>query len=310
MNISYSGRPKSELPSLDALDRRLNAFRPDLADLRLRNKISAEKFVAAKAARIVLPVVDLKGSPDPNANTAHQLLLGEDVLVFEDRGEMIWVQSMADGYVGYVASASVVNLPASNDQAPPTHVVNVPLTFCYPEPELRSPPLSSLSIASRVNVVGQEMVRGTQYHLLESGGAIIAKHLRPVEEHDSDYVKICELLLHTPYLWGGSSGFGIDCSSFIQLSMRMCGRRELRDSDMQAATLGTPIDPGENLEKLQRGDLIFWHGHVAVHKGTVHGVPHIIHSSGHTMTVAAEPLRGAIERIAYLYENPIGYRRP
>ena len=108
----------------------------------------------------------------------------------------------------------------------------------------------------------------------------------------------------------GHQGWALIVSGLVQLSMRQCGREILRDSDMQAATLGEEIEPGENYSNLQRGDLIFWRGHVAIHKGTGPPCAHIIHASGHTMSVAAEPLAPALERIEYLYEKPIGFRRP
>ena len=121
-----------------------------------------------------------------------------------------------------------------------------------------------------------------------------------------DYVGVAEQLLSTPYLWGGASAFGIDCSGFVQLSMRMTGRSAPRDSDMQAAHLGEPLDPGKDFAGLRRGDLVFWKGHIAI---MLDG-RNIIHANGHTMMVSREPLAEAVERIAYLYGGPTGFRRP
>ncbi len=296
---------KSNLPKLASLDKRLNAFRSDLASIKLKGKVEASKFVDGKPGAICAPVANLKGSPDLTSNTDHQLLLGEEVHIFEQANGSAWVQSKRDGYTGYIDVSAI-----ATDVPTPNHTVCVPFTFHYPQAELRQPPLATLSMGSRVIVCGEESVRGTKYLLLEDGGAIIEKHLRAVGEFDDDFILVCEQLLNTPYLWGGSSGLGIDCSGLVQLSMRQCVREILRDSDMQASTLGEEIEPGENYSNLQRGDLIFWRGHVAIHKGSVHRVPHIIHASGHTMSVAAEPLVPALERIEYLYEKPIGFRRP
>ncbi len=307
----------SQLPEIDPFDPRLNVIRPDLADARLQNKVEAETYVTGEPATVITPVVDIKGSTDPDSNTTHQLLLGEKVMVYEEAKEKKWIQSTSDSYVGYVSSDTIkaaegISLSSSQSSAPDavSHIVCVPVTFCYPNAELRNPPICSLSIGSRVTVSTYESVRGIKYALLEEGGAIIDKHLREIEDYPSDFVKVCELLINVPYLWGGASGFGIDCSSLVQLSMRMCGRQVLRDSDMQAATIGMEIDAGNNYQELLRGDLIFWRGHVAVHQGDIEGVAHIIHASGHTMNVASEPLHQAIERIDYLYEKPIGFRRP
>jgi len=299
-----SGQPNS-LPALDSLDNRLNAYRPDLADKRLREKIKADNYVSGKVARVSVPVADLKGSPATKANTEHQLLLGEEVLVFETTNGWAWIQAIRDGYVGYLETSDIEDFKEAA-----THIVKAPSTFIYPKAELRSPVTAHLSMGSSLTIVGTQTVRGTDYSILSDGTAVIAKHLRKIGNHDQDFVSICEQFAHTPYLWGGSSGFGFDCSGLVQLAMRMCGREVLRDSDMQAATLGEVIEPGKNLENLQRGDLIFWRGHIAIYKGTMHNIPHIIHASGHTMSVDIEPLHEAIERIAYLYEKPIGFRRP
>lgn len=317
MSEKNTGKTPSRLPVLDPLDVRLNAIRPDLADIRLQSKYEAKQYVSGKPGIVLEPVVDLKGNPDPNSDNIHQLLMGEPVWIFEDCNRQKWVQSRIDGYVGYAASPSISHEPepgktteATANVAGATHIVSAPTTFCYPKAELRNPPLYALSIGSRVAIKSYQEVRGTKYAMLAGGGALIDKHLTEVQSVQSDYVQVCELLSNTPYLWGGSSAFGIDCSSFVQLSMRMCGKQVLRDSDMQAATIGKELEPGENYQNLQRGDLVFWRGHVAVHQGTIDGIPFIIHASGHTMNVASEPLHQAIERIAYLYEDPTGFRRP
>jgi cell wall-associated NlpC family hydrolase len=310
MNMLDSARHSSQLPSLDPLDPRLNAIRADLADMRLYGKLDTRKFVEGAEGLVCQPVADLKETADKNSTTQHQLLMGEEVLIFETSQEFCWVQSKRDGYMGYANAHTIERPGAGPAPASATHIVSAPVTFCYPYAELRSPPDWSLSMGSRVTINAYETLRGTRYGMLAGGGAIIEKHLRECDDHDNDFVKICELMLHTPYLWGGSSGFGIDCSALVQLSMRMCGREILRDTDMQAATLGEEIDPGKELQGLRRGDLIFWRGHVAICWGDIHKIPHIIHASGHTMDVAIEPMQDAIDRISYLYEQPIGFRRP
>ena len=148
--------------------------------------------------------------------------------------------------------------------------------------------------------------RGTGYAVLASGEALIAAHLLPEAEIKDEYVDVAEALLSTPYLWGGTSAFGIDCSGLVQLSMRMTGRSVPRDTDMQASGLGEPIDPGADMAGLRRGDLVFWKGHVAI----MLDEKNIIHANGHTMTVSHEELRSAVDRIAYLYGGPTGFRRP
>jgi len=286
---------------LTARDARLHAFRSDLADARLKGEVAAERFVTGRPARITASVADLRKAPRPDAGVNTQALFGDDVLVFENAEGWAWVQTERDGYVGYVAD----NLLGQREHAP-THIVSVQRTFLYPGPDLRFPINGQLSMGSTVTAAGSAETRGTHYALLPSGQAIIASHLRPIGELAEDYVTVAESFLGTPYLWGGASGFGIDCSGLVQLSMRMAGRQVLRDSDMQAASIGTPIEPGPDYSGLQRGDLVFWKGHVAI----MTDAKDMIHANGHTMLVSREGLKEAVERIGYLYGGPTGFRRP
>jgi cell wall-associated NlpC family hydrolase len=288
------------VPILTARDARLHAFRSDLADARLKGEVSADRFVAGQPARISVPVADLRKAPRWDAGVNTQALFGDDILVFEDKDGWAWIQVERDGYVGYVADTVL----GARDHAP-THVVSVPRTFLYPGPDLRFPAGGQLSMGSAVTVTGAAETRGTHYALVPSGQAIIAGHLRPIAEAATDYVAVAESFLCTPYLWGGVSGFGIDCSGLVQLSMRMAGKDVLRDSDMQAASIGEPLDPGPNFTGLRRGDLVFWKGHVAV----MTDAETMIHANGHTMLVSREGLKDAVARIGYLYGGPTGFRR-
>ncbi|MET3660601.1 C40 family peptidase [Aquamicrobium ahrensii] len=282
-------------------DRRLHAFRTDLADRRLEGEVEAQRFVAGNPARISAPVADVLTAPRADAGVNTQFLFGDDVLIYETGDGWAWVQAERDGYVGYVREAEI-----GERGGEPTHLVSVSRTFVYPGPDLRFPRAGALSLGSAVTAVGVAETRGTNYALLADGKAVIARHLAPAGEFAPDYVAVAETLLGTPYLWGGASGFGIDCSGLVQLAMRMSGRDVLRDSDMQAAGLGEPLEPGADYAGLKRGDLVFWKGHVAI----MTDQKNMIHANGHTMTVAREGLREAIDRIGYLYGTPTGFRRP
>lgn len=286
---------------MTARDPRLHAYRSDLADARLRGEVDAPRFVEGRPARIGVPVADIRKAPRPDGGLNTQALYGDDIRVFDMAEGWAWVQSERDGYVGYVADTVL-----AEGAAEPTHVVAAPRTFLYPGPDLKLPITGALSLGSRVTITGNAETRGTRYALLPTGEAVIDGHLQPVDRSVDDYVAVAETLVHTPYLWGGASGFGIDCSGLVQLSMLMAGRKVLRDSDMQATTIGQPVEPGEGFSGLQRGDLVFWKGHVAI----MTDAQSIIHANGRTMSVAYEPLKAAVERIAYLYGVPTGFRRP
>jgi cell wall-associated NlpC family hydrolase len=286
---------------MTALDRRLHAFRPDLADARLEGQVEARRYVAGRLASVAAYVADMRRQPRPDAGLDTQLLFGDEVEIFDEAEGWTWVQSRRDGYVGYVADTAI-GAPAGL----PTHVVAVPRTFLYPGPDMKLPRVGALSLGSSMTVTGQAETRGTLYALLASGEAVIAAHLIPANQYAADYVAVAETLENAPYLWGGATGFGLDCSGLVQLSMRLAGKPAPRDSDMQAAGLGSVIDPGPSFADVQRGDFVFWKGHVAI----VTDPETILHANGHTMLVSREKLADAIARIGYLYGQPTLVRRP
>lgn len=283
------------------LDHRLNAYRADLADARLKGRVEAEAFAAGTDERIVVPVADLKSIPDRAAETQTQLLMGEAVTVFDRSGGWCWVQAKTDAYVGYVDEAAC---RAANTG--PTHRVVVPRTFLYPGVDLRFPPVAALSAGSLIEVAGQAETRGVLYDVLADGTAIIARHCLAIGEVSStDYVSVAESFLETPYLWGGRSGFGVDCSGLVQLALQLADCFAPRDSDMQAAGLGQALEPGADLSGLRRGDFVFWQGHV----GILQDPATLLHASGHAMAVTSEALDEAVGRIAAQHGMPTGYRR-
>lgn len=283
---------------LDLPDRRLNAYRTDLAEERLRGVVEAASYVSGSPGLICVPVVQMRARPELECGTDTELLLGETVRVLDTDAGWAWVKSDFDGYVGYIPDYAVSPVVRSL-----THIITAPRTFIYSGPDLKFPTVQALSMGNRIAVIDERETRGTRYFLLEGGQAVIANHCAEAGQPLSgDYVAVAGRFLETPYLWGGRSGFGIDCSGLVQLAMMMTGRAVPRDTDMQANGLGTPIDRSE----LSRGDLVFWKGHVAI----MEDEKTLLHSNGHTMSVSHEGLNDAIARIGWLYDQPTGFRRP
>ena len=284
------------LPKLDPLDRRLNF-------LDASGSIVAER---GSIASIKVAFTELRKDPEMACAIDTQLMFGQRVIVQEIAGEWAWVQAERDGYVGWIEEKTLNYSPVET-----THVVSAPRTFFYPGPDLKLPHKGMRSMGSELCVVDEAETRGTRYAILAGGEAVIHHHISPKNEYAADYVAVAEMLMLTPYLWAGTTAFGIDCSGLVQLAMFMAGDNVLRDSDMQAATIGAEIDPGSKYQDLQRGDVVFWRGHVGIcHGSDANGTLMLLHANGHSMNVTSEPLVPAIERIAYLYEKPTGVRRP
>jgi len=280
-------------------DRRLNAYRDDLADQKLASIVSVPAYAEGKSACISAHFADILAEPASGSGLQTQVLYGHEVSVFEERDGWSWIQRKHDGYVGYMRSDLL-----NEGKVAATHMVLAPRTFLYPGPDLKFPRCGYRSMGSRLNVVGKTETRGTRYAILNDDSHVIDRHLIEIGDWQSDPVSVAETLLHTPYLWGGDTGFGLDCSGLIFLSNMLCGKNVLRDSDMLAASIGEEIEP--DFSALKRGDIVFWKGHC----GMMSDHKTLLHANGNTMDVALEPLAEAIERIGYLYGQPTIVRRP
>jgi cell wall-associated NlpC family hydrolase len=284
--------------SADAtLDRRLHAFRPDLADAALQGRVAAAAFVAGERRRVDAHLAPLHREPRPDAGLDTEALFGETVTVFEITEGWAWVQLAADGYVGYLPADRLAPVGAA-----PTHRVKTVRSFAYPGPSMKLPAVTPLSLGSRLTVLDRE-----GDFAVAAGVAGLAKayvwwsHLAPLDHHEPDPVAVAERLLHAPYLWGGKSSLGLDCSGLVQLSFDAAGVQALRDTDMQEKSLGRLRAAGEQADGFTRGDIVFWKGHV----GLMRDRETLLHASGHQMAVVSEPLAEAVARIIAKGGGPI-----
>ena len=240
---------------MSTLDARLNAYREDLADARLQGKVEAARFVPGTRRQVVLGALPLRKAATPGTELVSELLFGETVQVFEDKDGVAWVQNDTDGYVGYTDSAGL-----SETVHAPTHTVCVLHASLYPEPHVRVPVADNLPMGARLAVTETE----GRFAGLAGGGWVPEEHFVEDGEIEADFVTVAEQFTGVPYVWGGRTSRGLDCSGLVQIALARCGVAAPRDSDMMETTLGEPVAYDGDESVLRRGDLVFWKGHMGI----------------------------------------------
>jgi cell wall-associated NlpC family hydrolase len=265
-------------------DPRLTPARPDLAAKYLEGKVKATRFVIGEEFSVVDAIAPLREAPASDAMLLTQALKGERVKIYDRNGEgFAWGQLNSDGYVGWLPDRALVK-PA----ATPTHKITSLRTFAFPGPSIKLPPVDTLVMGDLITVVREDGA----FAVTREGWYLPRQHAGSIDRYESDFVAVAERFAGTPYLWGGKSSFGIDCSGLVQVSLNAAGTGCPRDSDMQQDGLGRVLSPAES-RKLQRGDLIFWKGHVAIARDG-HTV---VHANAHHMLTVIENTNDAIARI-------------
>ncbi|MFK7793372.1 MAG: C40 family peptidase [Devosiaceae bacterium] len=261
------------------LDQRLYPYKGDVAAKHLEGQVQADAFVEGSLHRIQAPITNILSDPSGDART-NQAFFGETFMVYQTQGYWAWGQLLTDGYVGWVSALDLI----AHDSTQATHLICAPLTRAT-DASIKVLGTGPLPMGAQLRVSDASIaVNGSSAPFAQSdAGAIPAAHLQEIGTPQADWVAVAERFAHTPYVWGGRSALGIDCSALVQLALQQAGLPCPRDSDMQEADMGVAVDRAEGL---QRGDLVFWPGHV----GIMLDQAKLFHANAFAMSTVPEPL--------------------
>jgi cell wall-associated NlpC family hydrolase len=270
---------------MSGFDPRITPARPDLAAAHLRGKVTAARFVEGVVREVFDAQAPLRIEPYPDASLSTEALKGERITVYDENGEgWCWGQLASDGYVGWLPANALV---APGPEA--THKVAALRTFAFLAPSIKAPPMEGLSLGCRLAIARAH----NEFAVTASGAYLPARHLAKIDAAEPDFVAVAERFVGVPYLWGGKTSLGLDCSGLIQVALTAAGIACPRDSDMQEQALGAALPFAGDSSQLRRGDLVFWKGHVAIARDAAT----LVHANAFHMAVAIEPLEEALRRI-------------
>lgn len=271
-------------------DPRLTPANARVAAAHLQGLVQAKTFAKGTVQQVKVPIADIWDATQTHRQ--RQLLRGEKVRVFETHNGMNFVQSVKDGYVGYVTDGQLGAPDA------PTHMIAVQASHIYQRPDVTCADALWHSFGTQLQVIGDDGM----FFSLAGGGYVPKLHLRPMNKPFTDPVTVAQMLFGVPYLWGGNSAVGIDCSGLVQAGYLSCGQLCPADSDLQMQALGQTL-PDDMAP--QRGDLYFWKGHVAMAVDD----QTLIHANGYHMAVAYEPIADTVQRMEAQGDGPLLARK-
>ena len=262
-------------------DRRITAARPDLAAAHLKGIIPAERYREGRVKQVAHATAGLRSEPSADAMLETELLFGEIFTVYELKNGWVWGQAALDSHVGY-APADAFGEAA----APPTHRVTARATPLLIAPDVKQPSRAILPLNAKLHVADE----GERFTRVAEGAYVFSAHIAPLASHAPDWLAVTEQFLGVPYVWGGKTFAGIDCSGLIQTALEAAGIAAPRDTDLMENALGRSLALDS---PLKRGDLVFWKGHM----GAMLDAARLIHASAYAMQVVIEDFSTARARI-------------
>jgi cell wall-associated NlpC family hydrolase len=280
---------------------RADGLQVDLAGERAQRGRDERRASEFDLRRVAVPQAPLRRSPSPDAILLTEALRGELLIVLEtDNSGWARVQLQTDSYIGWTPRDALAQVSGA-----PTRKVSARRTLVFSGPSIKQPTIATLPMGAQVEVTGEAEDANARYALIAPAGAIVQQHLASLDAVESNWTSVAERFLGVPYLWGGKTDLGIDCSGLVQVALQACGINAPRDSGPQVSTLGIELPIADGWPELRRGDLVFWRGHV----GIMRDAETLLHANAFHMAVAVEPLRQAAERMASRGANVTSIRR-
>lgn len=266
-----------------ALDPRIHVARADLVEIGLSAVVAAGRYTVPLPQIGTAPRAALFAAPDDGATAVSELLHGEAFDVYDIEsgrtGDWAFGRTLHDGYTGWLPLKVLADPP---EEPAPAHVITARSAPVFSRPDIKAPVLHHLPLGARINAVPS-----ARFLALAGGGHVHKAHVAPHAERTP--LAVAELFAEAPYVWGGRSPDGVDCSGLIQSALVACGIPCPRDSDQQRESLGKHVEPAD----ARAGDIVFFPGHV----GILAAPGQLFHANAHWMRTLAEPLADVLARL-------------
>ncbi len=240
--------------------------------------------------RIKAPVANLYS--DQGTTLERQFLFGEAFCVTAEQNGWAEGYRPSDQYAGFLRVDDLAGW------ADPSNRISDMGGHVYAVPNFKTVPMMHLPFQAEITVVGEE----GHYVELAGGGFVHQQQVESLVAIEPDYVKTAERYLGVPYLWGGNTQYGLDCSGLVSAALKRAKIDCAADSGAQEKTVGERLT---HSEPLQRGDFVFWEGHV----GLIHGPDMLLHANGYHMKTVLEPFEQACTRILAAGNGPVTSRK-